>query len=94
MRNRNQHRRLETRIAQPLAALLIAVVAAVGAIAQVGLLGDATTVAYADEGHTLAASAGGSSSLGESMRPVATPSAVAARDARKPQPVAARARSY
>jgi hypothetical protein len=94
MRNRNQNRRLETCLAQPLAALLIAVVAAVGAIAQVGLWGDATTVAYVDEVRTTAASARDSGNADESLRAVTGRSAVPARDARQPQPVAARPRNY
>ncbi len=91
MRHRNEHRRLETRLAQPLAALLIAAVAAAGAIAQVGLWADATPMAYGDEGKTTAGSGRAADNAGEALSAVTTRSAVTAQGA---QPVAARPRSY
>ena len=94
MRHRNHHRPLETRLAQPLAALLIAAVAAVGAIAQVGLWADATPMAYGDEGQTTAASGRVAANSGEALSAVTARSAVKPQGARPSQPVAAHPRSY
>ena len=94
MRQRNEHRRLESRLAQPLAALVIALVAAVGAIAQVGLWGDATTLAYGDEGQTAAASRRAADTTGHALSAVTARSAVTAQGARPSQPAATHPRSY
>jgi hypothetical protein len=78
MRKSNEHRWLETRLSAPLVALLVAAVAAVSAVAQVGLLLDAAAPEHSGMGRPAVAVTYAAGEADEALRIVASRGATTA----------------